>query len=328
MERKLQPAVPTPYFPLPPLTFLHASTRHRPPALPSPRDSPQAAPSYAAKLKAVKRAFLFADPAAHSRSPAMHNAAFAHAGLDAHYAALRVPPAELATHIQRLREPDVLGANLSLPHKQAAVPLLDSLSPAARAIGAVNTVVNRGGQLHGDNTDAPGFLLALAAAGDGGQGAAVVLGAGGAARAAVWALRSQGRLVYVVNRTHEKAVQLTRQLGGTPQQATFLEEVQWPPVGITLIVNASSAGLDDPKTTPLPHIPRQYPGIEQPLVYDMVYSPPETRLMAQARAAGLRTENGLGMLAQQARLAFLAWTGADGVKVPLAVFLEALERRV
>ena len=270
----------------------------------------------------MKRAFLFADPAAHSRSPAMHNAAFAHAGLDAHYGALRVPPAELAAQIERLREPDMLGANLSLPHKQAAVPLLDSLSPAARAIGAVNTIVNRGGHLHGDNTDAPGLLLALAAAGHHSQGAAVVLGAGGAARAAVWALREQGRAVWVINRTPQKALALTRELGG---QAATLEGVPWPQVA--LIVNASSAGLGGADETPLPGFDfRLLPA--GALVYDMVYSPPETRLMQQARAAGLRAENGLGMLAQQARLAFLAWTGADGVKVPLAVFLEALERRV
>ncbi|GGR29973.1 shikimate dehydrogenase [Deinococcus ruber] len=263
----------------------------------------------------MKRAFLFADPAAHSRSPAMHNAAFGHAGIDAHYEAVRVPPDLLATYIQTLRQPDVLGANLSLPHKEAVLPLLDTLSSAARAIGAVNTVVNRGGMLHGDNTDAPGFLAALASAGDHRQGGAVVLGAGGAARAAVWALRSQGRGVYVVNRTHEKAVELTRELGGT---ACALEAVPWP--SIQLIVNASSAGLSDAAQSPLP-------GFEfsvlpsSALVYDMVYKPAETRLMYDARAAGLRAENGLEMLAQQARLAFTAWTG---VEVPIRVFLDAL----
>ena len=255
----------------------------------------------------------------------MHNAAFRQAGIDAHYEARRVPPAELAAHIETLRQPDVLGANLSLPHKEAALPLLDELSASARAIGAVNTIVNRSGRLYGDNTDAPGFLAALAEAGDDGQGGAVVLGAGGAARAAVWALRSQGRWVYVVNRTHDKAVELTRELGGAPQSVAFLEEVYWPAVGISLIVNASSAGLDDPETTPLPHLPYPYPGTGQPLVYDMVYKPAETRLMKDARAAGLHAENGLGMLAHQARLAFAAWTG---VQVPTEVFLGALESPV
>lgn len=251
----------------------------------------------------------------------MHNAAFAVAGLDALYEARQVSAEQLPGAIASLRERGVLGANLSLPHKETVLGLLDELTPAARAIGAVNTVINRQGRLIGDNTDAPGFLEALRSAGDDGQGDAVVLGAGGAARAAVWALRSQGRQVYVVNRTHEKAVLLTRQLGGTPQQTTFLEAVQWPPINISLIVNASSVGLDDPEATPLPNIPYPYPGMPNPLIYDMVYKPAETRLMREARAAGYRAENGLSMLAQQARLAFLAWTGSD---VPIEVFLSAL----
>ena len=245
----------------------------------------------------------------------MHNAAFRQAGIDAHYEAITVPPAELAAHIGALRQPDVLGANLSLPHKEAVLPMLDELSASARAIGAVNTVVNRGGHLYGDNTDAPGFLAALEEAGDDGQGGAVVLGAGGAARAAVWALGSQGRTVWVVNRTHEKAVELTRELGGA---ACILAAVPWPQA--RLIVNASSAGLSDAGQSPLPGFDfRALP--PSALVYDMVYKPAETRLMRDARAAGLRAENGLGMLAQQARLAFTAWTG---VQVPIRVFLDAL----
>ena len=244
----------------------------------------------------------------------MHNAAFRVAGIGAVYEARQVSAAELAQAIAGLRAPDVLGANLSLPHKEAALPLLDHLTPAARAIGAVNTVINTGGVLTGDNTDAPGFLAALEMAGDAAQGAAVVLGAGGAARAAVWALRSQGRPVYVVNRTPGKALALTRELGG---EALGASAVPWHEVG--LIVNASSAGLDAPEQSPLPELPALAPGA---LVYDMVYKPAQTRLMQDARAAGHRTENGLGMLAQQARLAFLAWTGQD---ISIEVFLEALE---
>ena len=243
----------------------------------------------------------------------MHNAAFGVAGIQAVYEARQVLPGELAAAVGSLRAPGTLGANLSLPHKESVLPLLDELTPAARAIGAVNTIISRGGRLLGDNTDAPGFLAALQAAGDSGQGAAVVLGAGGAARAAVWALRSQGRMVYVVNRTHEKAVALTRELGGVPCGAT---QVPWPEV--RLLVNASSVGLDAPEESPLTPLPVLEPGT---LVYDMVYKPAETRLLREARAAGHRAENGLTMLAQQARLAFLAWTGAD---VPIEVFLKAL----
>ncbi|MFB9992464.1 shikimate dehydrogenase [Deinococcus oregonensis] len=260
-------------------------------------------------------AFLYADPAAHSLSPAMHRAAFAFAGLRGDYQAVRVPPADLGAAIVELRQQSILGANLSLPHKETALSYLDSLTPAARAVGAVNTIISREGKLLGDNTDAPGFLAALNDADVSADGGAVVLGAGGAARAAVWALRSQGRQVVVVNRTRAKAERLTAELGGRPAD---LHEVNWADVG--LIVNASSAGLNAPEASPLPDFEfSQLP--KAALMYDMVYKPAETRLMREARAAGLRAENGLGMLAHQARLAFLAWTGVD---VPVQVFLDAL----
>ncbi|WP_322618443.1 shikimate dehydrogenase [Deinococcus terrestris] len=261
-----------------------------------------------------RRAYLYADPAAHSRSPAMHRAAFAHAGLTGTYEAVRVPAPELPAALARLREPGVLGANLSLPHKEAALAHLDSLTEAARAVGAVNTVVNRKGRLAGENTDAPGLLAALEEAGVSLGGLAVVLGAGGAARAAVWALRSVGYDVRVVNRTPARAGALVRDLGGTMQ---VTGDVPW--ADATLLVNASSAGLDAPDETPLPgfDVSSLHP---EALVYDMVYQPRETRLMREARAAGLRAENGLSMLAHQARLAFLAWTGVD---VPVSVFRAA-----
>ena len=129
-----------------------------------------------------------------------------------------------------------------------------------------------------------------------------MLGAGGAARAAVWALRSRGRQVYVVNRTLARAERLTAELGGA---ALPLAEVPWSQ--LQLVINASSAGLNDAAESPLPHLDFSLlpPGA---LIYDMVYRPVFTRLMQDARAAGVRTENGLGMLAHQARLAFIAWT--------------------
>jgi shikimate dehydrogenase len=277
---------------------------------------------------ALRRAYLFADPVAHTRSPAMHNAAFAACGYPGIYLARQVRPAELPHALETLREAGVLGANLSIPHKEAAALLLDSLSSAARRIGAVNTVINQDGHLYGDNTDAPGLLQALADLGYGERGtrpAAVVLGAGGAARAAVDALGvTLGRAVYVVNRTRARAQALAASWAATGAQiiAADLSDVPWAEVG--LIVNASSAGLGDPSASPLPafefgQLPRGT------LVYDMVYVPSTTHLMTQARQAGLQAENGLGMLAHQARLAFVAWTGAAP---PPGVFLEALEQRV
>ena len=272
----------------------------------------------------MRRAYLYADPAAHSLSPAMHRAAFAHAGLPGEYEAVRVPPGELGAALERLRQPEMLGANLSLPHKETALPYLDDLSAAARAIGAVNTVINRDGHLTGDNTDAPGLLQALLDAGVPTAGHVVVLGAGGAARAAVYtALISMKRDVFVVNRTRARAEELAaawRAPGAEVQvRAADLTEVPWS--GASLIVNASSAGLSNPDQTPLPDF--DFSALPaQALVYDMVYKPRETRLMREARLAGLRAENGLSMLAHQARLAFLAWTGAE---VPAQVFLDALE---
>ncbi|GAA5531702.1 shikimate dehydrogenase [Deinococcus aluminii] len=278
------------------------------------------------------RAFLYADPAAHSLSPAMHRAAFAWAGLRGDYEARRVPPADLPAALAQLREPGVLGANLSLPHKEAALVSLDDLSAAARAIGAVNTVVNREGRLFGDNTDAPGLFDALLDLGAGRTGdremagPVVVLGAGGAARAAVYtALILLERDVFIVNRTRARAEELAAfwQNGDADYQARAadLSEIPWSKV--RLVVNASSAGLSNPAETPLPGF--DFAGLAPgALVYDMVYQPRETRLMRDAQAAGVRAENGLGMLAHQARLAFLAWTGAD---VPVGVFLGALEER-
>ncbi|WP_407539686.1 shikimate dehydrogenase [Deinococcus radiomollis] len=276
------------------------------------------------------RAFLFANPAAHSRSPAMHNAAFGVAGIPAVYETRRVTLEELPAAIASLRAPDVLGANLSLPHKEAVLPLLDELTPAARAIGAVNTVINRSGVLVGDNTDALGLAKALIDCGYGAgksylDSPTVVLGAGGAARAAVYALCVLlERNVYILNRTLSRAQEIAADWHNPDADfqvvAAQFTEIPWSEV--SLIVNASSAGLDAPEQSPLPGIPALAPGA---LVYDMVYKPFDTRLMRDARAAGHRAENGLGMLAQQARLAFVAWTGKD---VPIRVFLKALNAPV
>lgn len=254
----------------------------------------------------------------------MHRAAFAAAGLPGEYEALRVTPDQLPAMIADLRQPEVLGANLSLPHKEAALPLLDELSAAAQAIGAVNTIINRAGRLVGTNTDAPGFLAALADAAmsiSTGQ-VVVILGAGGAARAAVYAASTQQAEVYVVNRTPERAQALAAEFGAKSARLSGagLTEIPWE--NVALIVNSSSAGLSAPDQSPLPDF--DFGQCPQAAVYDMVYKPSETRLMREARAAGLRAENGLGMLAHQARLAFEEWTGAE---VPVSVFLGALTGR-
>lgn len=255
----------------------------------------------------------------------MHAAAFRYAGLDGQYHARRVQSSELPAALEGLRAPGVLGANLSLPHKEAALALLDELSPAARAIGAVNTVIHRQGRLVGENTDAPGLREALGDAGYSVQtgGRVVVLGAGGAARAAVYVALEAGQQVQVVNRTLRRAQDLAGSWPDVSRRAQLraipAHDLDWG--SVSLVINASSAGLDAPGETPLDSVYlRRLPASS--LVYDMVYRPAETRLMREARAAGLRAENGLGMLAHQARLAFLAWTGR---RVPAAVFRDALQ---
>ncbi len=262
------------------------------------------------------RAYLFADPAAHSLSPAMHAAAFAAAGLDGTYQAVRVPPDGLAAKLRALSASGALGANLSLPHKEAAVGLVGSLSGAARRIGALNTLVVRGGALYGDNTDASGLLAALGDA-QAPPGPAAVLGAGGAARAAVYALAQGGRQVWIWNRTPQRAGRLAAEFGA---RAASFTELPW--MSLRLLINATSAGLNAPDELPLPAFPELSP---EALVYDMVYRPLETRLLREARGRGYRAENGLGMLAHQARLSFALWTGAD---VGAEVFLSAARQAV
>lgn len=268
---------------------------------------------------------LIGDPVAHSRSPALHNAAFAHLGIDARYELWPTPAAELAERVASLRAPHMLGANVTLPHKLAVIPLLDRVDPLVELIGAANTIVREAdGTLTGANTDAPAFLAALREdAGYEPRGqVAAILGASGAARAAAAALLEAGaaRLI-VVNRTLARAEELLADLlaaiAADPSlQALALDDPELPHVlrEATLIVNATSIGWHGDET-PLPAacIP---PGA---LVYDMVYRP--TRLMREAAARGARTYDGLSMLARQAALAFERWTGRSA---PLDVMLAAV----
>ncbi len=261
-------------------------------------------------------ACLIGHPVAHSHSPALHNAAFAALGIDAHYDARDVPPDGLPQAVVALRTPDCFGANVTAPHKQAVVALLDGISEAARALGVVNTIVNRDGRLDGDNTDADGLARWMTSVGIEVRGRrALVLGAGGAARATVWALRQAGaQRIHVVNRTQARAAALVQQLGGT---CGSLEEVSRPTLEPwDIVVNATSLGHHGsaPSVHPSCYSP-------QSVAIELAYNPPVTGFMEAARAAGARTENGLGMLMHQAALACERWTGQQP---PLAVYETAL----
>ena len=268
---------------------------------------------------------LLGDPVAHSRSPAMQNAAFAALGIDARYELWHTPAAALAERIAALRGEGVLGANVTLPHKAAVIPLLDALEPEAARIGAVNTIYKRpDGALVGANTDAPALIAALRdEAGYAARGQpALVLGASGAARAAAFALLDAGvSQLTLVNRTLANAELLLADVlehydDAPPLLALAPDDLALPNAlaDAALIINATSLGWHG-DATPLDAalIP---PGA---LVYDMVYRP--TRLLHDAQARGARALGGLGMLARQGALAFERWTDKAA---PLEVMEAAL----
>ena len=259
----------------------------------------------------MQQALLFAHPAGHSLSPAMHNAAFEALEIDAVYRAVDVPPVELADRIGTLRDPGTLGANVTIPHKEAALPLMDRLTEATRAIGAVNTIVARGEELVGDNTDAGGFLRALAEAGiEPRDRHALVIGAGGAARAVAYALATAGaQRTFVFNRTYERAVRLAADLAAFGDVRAIDEEaLEVAGPSCTLLVNATSVGMAGTGTEgDLPLPADAVPG--DGAVVDIVYRPTQTPLLRLAGHRGLIAQNGVPMLVHQGAAAFEQWTG-------------------
>ena len=278
----------------------------------------------------TQRVALIGWPVEHSISPAMHNAAFAALNLNWRYELLPTEPGQAAAAVARLRVEGFRGANVTVPHKQAVMPYLDDLSEAAKAIGAVNTVVVRGGKLIGHNTDADGFVTALLDARFRLLGAqAAVVGAGGGARAAVFGLLQDGvEKVLLLNRSIERAEALAYDLdcrdGGPPRLRIL------PLTTKTLLESCRAADLLV-NTTPLgtwPHTsasiwPHDVPLPAHLVVFDLVYNPQETRLLRQARESGAQPIGGLGMLVHQGALAFHIWTGRAA---PVAVMRKAAER--
>ncbi|MFN3265354.1 MAG: shikimate dehydrogenase [Deinococcales bacterium] len=255
----------------------------------------------------VPKAFLFAHPAKHSLSPAMHNAALANLGIEAAYLAKDISQEELAAELEQLRHSDAWGCNLSIPHKEHALKLMDWLSSEAQAIGAVNTVVVRDQKLLGYNTDAYGFMRSLEEAGIHVQDAkVVVLGAGGAARAVACGLKYAGAFVALWNRNTERAKVLCAELGLATHLtddllAAALSECDG-------LVNTTSVGLEQPMQSPIPDTLLS-DGLATRWVCDIVYRPLETRLLRTAREKKYKTVDGLGMLVHQGARAFELWTG-------------------
>jgi shikimate dehydrogenase len=236
-------------------------------------------------------------PVAHSRSPAMHNAAFAALGLDDWlYTRLPLAPELFAEAVPALGASGYRGINVTIPHKEAALALADSAADAARAIGAANTLTFADSAIEADNTDAQGFLDAL---GESLAGRSVlVLGAGGAARAIVWAAREAGaREVMVWNRTSERARVVA---------AEFAVDAVERPRPADVIVNTTAVGLQgSADDLPLAEIQ------DVDLVADLVYAPLDPPVTAWARGRGARVVDGLEVLLHQGALSFVRWTGED-----------------
>jgi shikimate dehydrogenase len=252
---------------------------------------------------ATRVAGIIGDPVSHSRSPAIHNAAFAALGIDWVFVAFHVPPGDAPRALEGVRSLDIAGLSVTMPHKQDAARCCDDLTPTAATLGAVNTVVARDRSLLGDSTDGEGLVRALRDEGVDASGArVVVLGAGGAARAIVHALGRVGAQVTVSARRLE-AAELAAVLAPAAN-AIGMEGVADAVRTSDVVVNATPLGMQGER----PPFPADaMAGCR--LVLDTVYHPAETPLLSEARALGVAGANGLGMLVHQAAIAFEAFTG-------------------
>jgi shikimate dehydrogenase len=254
------------------------------------------------------KAFVIGHPINHSRSPLIHGTWLKQLGIDGSYEAIDVAPAELPAFFERLRSGEFAGGNVTIPHKEAVFALCDEVDPLARMIGAVNTLVVRDGKVLGSNTDYLGFLGNLDAGAPGwsdGPDDALIIGAGGAARAVLVALRRRnGGRVHVLNRTLANAQALVDEIDG-PFEANGFEDFAELAPHIGLLVNTSSIGMHGSRFDwlDLGLLP------ETALVTDIVYTPLQTPLLIDAVMHGLKTVDGLGMLLHQAVPGFEAWFG-------------------
>jgi shikimate dehydrogenase len=259
---------------------------------------------------------IIGHPVEHSLSPAMQNAALAALGLDYIYVPFPVAPEGLGPAVEGLRQLGVWGFNVTIPHKTAIMPFLDGISPEADLCGAVNTVRREDGRFIGYNTDGIGFIASVR--GDLGKdprgATVVVLGAGGAARGAVAALAAAGAArIIVANRTRERGVALVEKVKKAFPTVNFVlssltaDEVAGYLSQADIVVNTTSVGMDGTSFECLDTLVLRSAAV----VYDMVYAPAETPLLAAARTQGLTCANGLGMLAAQGEAAFALWTGVN-----------------
>lgn len=265
---------------------------------------------------------VFGDPVAHSLSPVMHNAAYAALGMDRVYVPFHVRPPELLSALRGVVAMGLLGVNVTVPHKERAARYLkNNLSAEARLQAAVNCVINRGGRLVGDNTDAHGLELDLRELGAPVAGrSALLIGAGGGAAAALLALKRLGvRQVMIANRTRARALRLARRIQGVATAVTDLAALAEPSlVGeVAMVINATSIGLAGEPYPPLAYMAAS----PDCLFYDLIYRREPTSFLRPALQRGLRTADGIGMLLGQGVHAFELF---NGVKAPVDVMRRAL----
>ena len=258
---------------------------------------------------------LIGYPLGHSLSPQLHAAALRSCGMEGEYSLFAIHPGDngsLKDLLSRVRSGEIHGLNVTIPHKQNVIPNLDELTPTAEAIGAVNTIYVRNDKLIGGNTDAPGFtselkrFLDARISNNEHRKMALVLGAGGSARAVVYALLEAGWHVTIAARRTEQATQLAHAVTNRQLRVTNFNLSNIDVSNISLIVNTTPLGMTPnidqspwPVGTPFPN---------GAAIYDLVYNPRETKLVRDAREQGLPGTTGLGMLIEQAVLSFEAWT--------------------
>jgi shikimate dehydrogenase len=258
----------------------------------------------------------------------MHNSAFKNSGIDYVYLPFKVAKEELDKAILGIRALNIRGLNVTIPHKVSVIPLLDELDPLAERIGAVNTIINNNGVLKGYNTDAQGFLKAMLERGISPEGKRVViLGAGGASRAISFILAEKGADLVILNRkleldwAVELAGSISRAFGGKVKALELNEpNLKQALENGDILVNATSVGMS-PNTDETPVPARLFKS--NLVVFDIVYNPLKTKLLAEAEAAGARAISGIEMLVWQGALAFEMWTG---LKAPLEIMKEAATR--
>lgn len=264
----------------------------------------------------VFRLGLIGYPLGHSLSPKIHSAALNACGLEGDYFLFPIHPDDkqgLKDLLSHVRSGEIHGLNVTIPHKQNVIELMDELTPIAKAIGAVNTIYLRDEKIIGDNTDPPGFLKDLNRFLDVTQSkienrkSAIVLGAGGSARAVVYALLNDGWKVTIAARRIEQSQQLANSFPDYQLQVTGLENLQSLASTLSLLVNTTPLGMS-PNIRQSP-VPEKLSLPSNAFVYDLVYNPRETKLVRDARSQGLNATTGLGMLIEQAALSFEIWIG-------------------